>query len=410
MKFILIAKWRTIPLWFGLILSLCVPAVRAQLPLSPPEDVGMSSERLGLIGQALSDYVKDGDVPGFVTLIARRGRIVHWKGHGKRSVDLDEPMPRDAIFDLASMTKPITVVSAMILYEEGRIVLDEPISKHLPDFRDPKVMVAPDRVIPADREITAHDLLTHTSGIDDPRGRVEKFLYRTLEEHMKDLSREPLRFQPGTQWLYGDSHAVLGYLVEVVSQERLDKYWQRMIFEPLGMTDTHYWVPQEKEARRAILLQEGKSDPEMKARYPRIAAERQTYVRGAGGLHATALDYWRFCQMLLNGGELNGVRLLSPKTIEWMTVNHIGTLTFLTADGRENKNSFGLGVYVVTERGRSETPKSVGSYGWGGALGTTFWIDPEEELIGILMSQVRPHSHLDFRDKFEALTYAAIVD
>jgi len=233
-------------------------------------------------------------------------------------------------------------------------------------------------------------------------------MYPTLAEYMSDLAQEPLQFQPGSQWLYGDSHDVLAYLVEVVSGQRLDRFWTNRIFDPLGMSDSHFWLPSEKEVRRAVLLQDGRSDPEMATRYPGIAAERKSFIAGAGGLHMTALDYWRFCQMLLNGGEFNGIRLLSPTTIKWMTANHIGDLKMSSFQPPGVR--FGLGVGVVADQSSYPTSASVGTYYWGGALGTFFWIDPEEELIGIFMSQVRPNQHLNYRVKFMTVVYSALVD
>jgi len=288
----------------GIVIISPVTAVAEELPLAAPETVGISAERLARIDEMLNAFVEREVVPGFVTLVARRGKIVHWKAHGKRAMGSDEPMPKDAIFDVASMTKLVTVVSGLMLYEDGRFRMHEPISNYLPEFSEPVVQVGPNENVPAAREISAHDLFTHTSGVDDPRTRAEMYNFPTLAEHMKVLAREPLKFEPGVRWLYGDSHDVLGYLVQVVSGQRLDRFWQEQIFDPLGMTDTYYWVPTELQDRRAVLLHEGENDPKMTSRYPAIAAERKTYYRGAGGLNMTAVDYWRLCQMLLNGGEL----------------------------------------------------------------------------------------------------------
>ncbi len=359
------------------------------------------------IGEVLNGFVEAREVPGFVSLVARKGRIVHLEAHGRREMHSDEPMPKNAVFGMASMTKPIIAVSSMILYEEGRFVMNEPISNHLPYFKNPRVLAGPNKTVPAEREITTHDLLTHTSGVKDPRTRIEQFSYATLAEHVHDLAEEPLKFQPGSQWLYGDSYDVLGYFVEVVSGQRLDKFCQERIFDPLGMSDTHYWLPPDKEVRRAVLFQNGKSDAEMSSRYPAVAAERRTYFGGASGLQMTAVDYWRFCQMLLNGGEFNGVRLLSPKTIEWMTTNHIGEA--MPGWARPG-HKFGLGVAVITEPASASKLVSVGTYYWGGSLGTRFWIDPEEELIAIILAQVRPNGHLNYTAKFRALVYASLID
>jgi CubicO group peptidase (beta-lactamase class C family) len=385
-------------------------AIGQELPLAEPESVGMSTQRLGRIGEVLNGFVEAREVPGFVSLVARKGRIVHLEAHGRREMHSDEPMPKDAVFEMASMTKPITAVSAMMLYEEGRFTINEPISNHLPHFKNPRVVAGPNKTVSAEREITTHDLLRHTSGVKDPRTRIEQFSYATLAEHMHDLAEEPLKSQPGSQWLYGDSYDVLGYLVEVVSGQRLDRFWQERIFDPLGMSDTHYWLPPDKEVRRAVLwnhLRDGNSDPDMSSRYPAVAAERRTYFAGASGLHMTAVDYWRFCQMLLNGGQFNGVQLLSPKTVEWMTINHIGeAMPGWTRPGHK----FGLGVAVITEPASASKLVSVGTYYWGGSLGTRFWIDPEEELIAIILAQVRPYRHLNYIAKFRALVYASLID
>lgn len=392
----------------GVVLIAASFARGQELPLAAPETVGMSASRLARIEVVLKEFVDRREVPGFVTLVARRGKIVHWEALGRREIDSEEPMPKDAIFGLASMTKPIMIASALMLYEEGRFLMHEPISKYLPEFENPSVLAQHGKIVPAQREITPHDLFTHTSGVKDPRPRLEKYTFDTLAEHMSDLAQEPLQFQPGTQWLYGDSHDVLGYLVEAISEQRLDRFWQDRIFDPLGMSDAYSWLPTEMESRRAVLLQDGKSDPKMTSRYLASAAEKKTYIRGASGLHMTAIDYWRFCQMLLNGGELNGTRLLSPKTIEWMSINHIGDIKM--ADGVEPGVRFGLGVAVVTDRSSYKTPASIGTYFWGGAMGTSFWIDPDEELIGIIMVQVRPNQHLDYSAKFMALAYSSLLD
>lgn len=392
----------------GIVLLTAPFASGQELPLAAPETVGMSAARLARIEVVLKEFVDRREVPGFVTLVARQGKIVHWEAHGRREIDTEEPMPKNAIFAMASMTKPIMVASALMLYEEGRFLMHEPIWKYLPEFKYPSVLAQDGGTVPARREITPHDLFTHTSGVKDPRTRLDKYTFDTLAAHMREVAKEPLQFQPGTQWLYGDSHDVLGYLVETISEQRLDRFWQDRIFDPLGMSDSYYWLPTEMEPRRAVLLQDGKSDPKMASRYLASAAQKKTYIRGASGLHMTAIDYWRFCQMLLNGGELNGTRLLSPQTIEWITIDHIGDIKL--PDVVEPGVRFGLGVAVVTDPSSYIVPASIGTYSWGGALGTSFWIDPDEELIGIIMAQVRPNQHLDYRAKFMALVYSSLVE
>ena len=392
----------------GFLLASVSWTIGQEIPYAKPDEVGMSAQRLAQIDKVLSEFVERREVPGFVTLIARRGKIIHLKAHGNIGLDEKKPMSENAIFGVASMTKPITAISAMMLYEKGLFLMNEPISNYIPDFKSPLVQVGLDEFVPANREITVHDLLTHTSGIKSDLSLIDKFTYPTLAEYMNYLAQKPLQFQPGDQWLYDDSYDVLGFLVEVISGQRLDKFWQEKIFDPLGMQDTHYWLPSGKEAQRAILLQDGKSDPNLSTRYPIEAIERRSFIGGTGGLQMRALDYWRFCQMLLNGGELNGVRLVSNKTIDWMTINHIGDLEMASFVPQGSR--YGLGFGIMADPGRSTQPLSAGAYYWGGALGTRFLIDPEEELICIIMAQVRPYKQLGYIQKFQAIVYSSIVD
>lgn len=392
----------------GILLASVSWTAGQEIPYATPESVGMSTQRLAQIDKVLYGYVERSEVPGFVTLIARRGKIIHWKAHGNFGLDIKKPMPKNAIFEVASMTKPITAISAMILFEEGKFLIHEPISTYLPEFKNPLVQVSDEEIIPANREITIHDLLAHTSGIKSDLSSIEKHTYPTLSDFIDDLAKNPLQIQPGDQWLYDDSYNVLGYLVEVVSGQRLDNFWQERIFGPLGMPDTHYWLSSDKEGQRAILLLNDESDPDLATRHPTIAAERKTFIGGAGGLQMTAIDYWRFCQMLLNGGELNGVQLLSSKTIDWMTINHIGDLelaSFVPPGSR-----YGLGFGIISNPEKSPVPVSAGTYYWGGAYGTRFLIDPEEELICIIMAQVRPYAQLGYIQKFQAIVYSSLVD
>jgi len=374
-----------------------------EAPIAAPESVGMSAERLARIGPVLNQYVERGDVPGFVTLIARRGKIVHYEAHGRRVMEDDEPMPRDAIFDLASMTKPLTVIAALMLYEQGVIGIGDPIHKFLPAFKDQQVKTETG-LEAAKRPVNVRDLLTHTSGIDWHWNRHELVAFGTLAAHMEEAAKIPLSEQPGEAWIYGSSHDVLSYLVEVASDQRFDRFVQDNLLTPLEMTDTHFWLPPAKEARRAMVTKDGKSD--LASRYSLEAAKKATYFRGASGLQSTALDYWRFCQMLLNGGELDGVRYLSPKTVEWIAKDHAGDATSPLPEHL----GFGFGFAVALTQAGASDPRAPGSYWWGGSQGTSFWIDPATNLVGILMVQTVPHDHLAFHEQFAALTYAAIVD
>ncbi len=380
-------------------------AAGAELPVARPESAGMSSARLERIGVWLRDLAGRKQAAGFVALVARRGKIVFHEAYGTRGLSVSEPMPKDALFDLASMTKPITVAAALMLLEEGRIHLNETIAGHLPEFKNPRVEIAPGRLVPVSGPITVKHLFTHTSGVFPGRTRAEIYSFPTLQAFMRDLAGKPLRAQPGSSWIYGTSHDVLGYLVQVVAEKPLDQFIQERILDPLQMQDTHYWPPSSKDRRRAILGVNGKDDPDSLSRVPPEAARTRTYIGGASGLYSTAADYWRFCQMLLNGGELGGKRLLGPRTVAWMARNHIGGIDSFTTPGTR----FGLGLAVVTDPGASGLPYSEGTYYWSGSQGTLFWIDPSEELVGVLMVQVVPN-RLNLRERFAALVYSSIVE
>jgi CubicO group peptidase (beta-lactamase class C family) len=319
-------------------------------------------------------------------------------------MEVADAMPENALFDLASMTKPITVAAALMLLEEGRYTLTDPVANYLEEFRDIKVEAGPGNLQPAARAMTVEDLFTHTSGIYDPLTRAESMAFPTLAAYIGKLASAPLRYEPGSTWLYGSSHHVLGYLVQQVSGVPLDRFVQERILNPLHMTDTHYWPPAEKDKRRALLVVNGKDDPTSSSRLPPEAAKAKTFIGGASGLYSTAADYWRFSQMLLNGGTLDGHRLLGPRTIAWMAENHIGDISSFRTPGTR----FGLGLAVVTDPGSSHLPYSKGTYYWGGSQGTIFWIDPTEDLIGVLMVQVTPN-RLQLREKFAALVYASIL-
>jgi CubicO group peptidase (beta-lactamase class C family) len=377
----------------------------ASLPTAAPESVGVSAQRLKRIDTWLSDLVASKHAAGFVSLVARRGKIVHHEAFGTRGFSVTDPMPKDALFDLASMTKPVTVAAALMLLEEGSITLHEPISTHLPEFKNVRVETAPGVLSPPARPIQVRDLFSHTSGVFPTRSRAEIFEHPTLQSFMQELARTPLRAQPGSTWLYGTSHDVLGYLVQQVSGQPLDQFIKQRILSPLTMNDTYYWPPDSVNNRRAILVVDGKDDPESLSRVPAAAAKAKTYIGGASGLYSTAADYFRFSQMLLNGGVADGQRLLSPKTIAWLAQNHIGDIGGFRTPGTR----FGLGFAVVTDPAASGLPYSQGTYYWSGSQGTIFWIDPKEKLVGLLMVQLTP-SRLQLREKFSALVYSSLVE
>jgi len=414
-----------------LLLVVATPGFAAdELAGSRPEDVGMSSERLARVTRAMQGYIDRGEVAGVVTLIARRGRVVHFEALGLRDAENGVPMTRDTIFRIASMTKPIASVALMMLYEEGRLGLRDPISKWLPEFADMDVLVEPAadeyvgvpyKKVPAARPITVEHVLTHTAGFANNYRGPQTEAYRALREqlepdstvgdYVKLLAKLPLDHHPGDAWRYGPSTEVVGRLVEVISGQNLDDFLRERIFAPLGMTDTYFYLPESKLDRFAALYApdaEGRIElteaPDKNSRYVR---EPHTYFSASGGLVSTAADYFRFHQMMLSGGELDGVRILGRKTVELMTANHTGDLgIWLTGPG----HGFGLGYSVVTDLGRSGVTGSPGVYSWGGAFCTVFWVDPVEELIGIMMTQVRPYTHLNIRQDMRVAAYQAIVD
>ncbi len=402
----------------------------AGMAVAAPEDVGMSSERLERLTRAMQSYIDKDLVAGTVTLVARRGKVVHFEAQGLRDVENNQPMSKDAIFRIASMTKPITSVALMMLWEEGHFQLRDPIAKWLPEFSEMKVAVAPAadeylgntyKEVETARPITFQHILTHTAGLANNYRGPTRDQYRALSAKREpdDTSRDvgkrlavlPLNFHPGDAWEYGPATNVAGDLVHAISGLTLDEFFKARIFAPLGMVDTHFFLPPEKLDRFVALYRPGEDGSIVLAEAPtadsRFLRQPQIYFAGAGGLVSTAADYFRFHQMMLNGGELGGARLLSPKTVELMTTNHIGDLgVWLRGPGY----GFGLGYSVVTDIGRSAMPSKLGTYAWGGAYCTSFWVDPKEELIGILMTQVRPYTHLNIRQDLQSLSYQAIVE
>jgi len=405
-------------------LLLCVSIAFGQtLPAVKPEVVGMSSERLTRLDKVLKQYTDEKKIPGAVALITRHGKIAYFKSFGMADLEAGIPMKNDSMFRIASMSKPITTTAVMMLYEEGRFLLSDPISKFIPEFSDMKVIV-PDStgksymLVPAKGEITIRQLLNHTSGITYGGG-LHAELYKnagitagltptqgTIGEMVKKLAALPLISQPGEEFWYGLSNDVLGYMVEVVSGMSFDKFLEKRIFGPLGMKDTCFILPREKLPRLARLyrlndrgiLEKWLVDPEYLC--------SQTYFSGGAGLVSTAWDYLQFAQMILNGGQLNGVRLLSRKTVEIMTANSIGDL--YTSSRYENGDKFGYGFGIRTERGVYDELESLGIVGWDGYFHTRFWIDPKEDLIGVFMMQSDASTKI--KTRFRVLTYQAIAD
>jgi len=401
----------------------------SSVPISSPSSVGMSKSRLDRITVGMQRYIDRNEVPGVVTLVARRGKVVHFEAQGSRWVEEGEPMEKDTIFRIASMTKPITSVALMMLHEEGHFLLTDPISKWLPEYGEMRVALPaggervgiPYRTVASNVPITVRHILTHTAGLANSYRGFTRTEYaavsqrqdpnETVGDFVTRMASLPLNFEPGTNWEYSRATDVVGRLVEVISGETLDEYFKNHIFEPLGMKDTHFYLPEDKLDRFAAQYSPNEDRTIKLADAPttdsRFVKEPHVYFMGAGGLMSTASDYWRFHQMMLNGGKLNGKRILGRKTVELMTTNHTGELPiWLTGPGY----GFGLGYSVITDRGAAGAMASEGTFGWGGAYCTYFWVDPKEDVIGIVMTQVRPYTHLNIRQEFGVLVNQAIID
>jgi len=383
-----------------------------------PEDVGLSSSQLARIEAVTQKHIEAGLVPGAVMLVARRGKIAWSRTMGFRDRAAKDPMRPDSIFRIYSMTKPIVSVAAMMLVEEGRMQISDPVAKYLPEMAKMKVGVEKtedgrlELVDPA-REMTVQDLLRHTSGlIYGTRGKslvnaayIEaKIGNRDVsnQEFVSKLSQLPLRFSPGERWEYGVSTDVLGRVVEVVSGKTLGEFLNERILTPLGMADTGFFVPAGKLGRAAQPWQ----IPEAPPMTPRFdVAQKPAFESGGGGLTSTMDDYLRFAIMLADGGEFAGKRLLGSKTLDFMTTDHVGA-----RPGRPPGLGFGLGFEVRTSVGDSALPGSLGEYGWAGNAGTLFWIDPKEQLIAIYMVQVNDGDRVMLRNQFRTMVQSAIIN
>ena len=419
---------------FLLFLSTLAAAQHPVLREAPPESVGMSSERLRRLDALLQRYVTEKRLPGVAGIVGRDGKIVWHKAFGQRDLDAGDPLQRDDIYRIASMTKAITSVAAMMLFEEGKFSLDDPIANYLPAFKNPKVLVDYNReantwnAVPAKSEITVRQLLNHTSGIgygpltsEDFQLMYEKagiYVLSTtvdisLAENTRKLATMPLVHQPGEAWTYGLNTDVLGYLVEIWSGMSLDAFFRTRIFEPLGMKDTYFYLPEAKKDRLVPVYTEA-GDPKTLQKLPPqygydpdypIKGAKKLYSGGAG-LSSTALDYAMFLQMLVNNGEYNGQRILGRKTIELMTANQIGDLKMWNPT-----DQFSLGFSLVTEKNIARGPGSVGKISWGGYFSTHYFADPKERLTVVLMKQLQGDNRGgDLMPLFEAIVYGAIVD
>jgi CubicO group peptidase (beta-lactamase class C family) len=402
---------------------LALPLTAASIPTAKPEDVGLSSERLQRVHQMIQRHIDAGDISGAVTLVARKGRVAHLEAQGLMDIESKTPMAKDAMFRIASMSKVVTGTAIMMLVEEGKIRLTDPVSKFIPEFRGQKVAVtlptgrgatpagaaaAPQfYTVPAEREITIRDLLTHVSGLgsgtlsNSDLARVARRDNENLAAYIPRLGTTALEFQPGSRWAYspGAGFETLGRIVEIASGQSFDQFLRQRIFDPLGMKDIFFYLDSAHQPRQVALYQRSASGLQKQATNP----GSQVYFSGAGGLLSTAEDYLPLGQMLVNGGQLNGKRLLGPRTVDMMSSVHVPD----TLPGRQRGEGFGLSVRVISDHVARASAVSTGSYGWDGAFGTHLWIDPKEQIVGILMIQT---ANQEVGRDFEQAVMQAVIE
>ena len=397
----------------------------ASLPYAEPESVGLSSKRLAHIRPVMESYVERSLVPGVVTMVARHGKVVHFDVCGCKNVEQQIPMQKDTVFRIASMTKPMTSLALMMLLEEGKLQLHDPVAKFLPAFADMKVRVTDDQggttLVPAKRQINIRHLLTHTAGFSSEyAGRTDKEYLTivqplnrsgTIDDFVNRLASAPLKYEPGSVWDYSRATCVVGRLVEVVSGQSLQDFFQQRILDPLDMVDTHFFLPPDKLSRFSASYKPGAGnnieleDPDTADSF--FASQDSEFYIGSGGLVSTAADYFRFAEMLRRGGQGPSERLVSRKTIELMTTNHTGDkFIWLSGVGY----GFGLGFGIMLDQGVAHSIISPGSYSWGGMYCTHWWNDPKEQLFGMTLTQVRPYLHLNIRADMQTITTSAIID
>jgi CubicO group peptidase (beta-lactamase class C family) len=417
---------------FVCILLLAATASAQDLPAGKPESVGLSSERLERISKAVQKDIDDKRIAGVVTLVMRHGQVAFFKAQGMQDREAGKSMRPDSIFRICSMSKPITTAAVMMLYEEGHFLLEDPVSKYLPEFKDPKVLVKPPNggtpyTIPATREITIRDLLRHTSGLTYEWNPDLGSIYKdanvasgllpydgTIADNVERLAKQPLLFNPGERWEYSLGVDVLGRLVEVVSGKPFDEFLRTRIFEPLGMKDTYFFPPDNKLDRLVTAytyypdkgLNRFPDTPitegafRYSADYPYHGPKK--LFSGGAGLNSTATDYARFCQMMLEGGKLGNVRILSRKSVELMTHDQLGTIS--------STQSFGLGFGIAGVKEPLAELGTPGEYSWGGFFYTAFSIDPKEQMIVIFMDQLHPSGDLELDRQVHELAYQSIND
>jgi CubicO group peptidase (beta-lactamase class C family) len=408
--------------------------------LVKPEEVGLSAARLGRINDHLRRYIDAGKLAGTLTLVARRGKIAYFEPQGHLEIERKRRVTPDSIFRIYSMTKPIASVGLMMLWEQGRLQLDDPVHRFIPSWRDQRVFVGGNhpawKTTPVERPMTVRDLLSHTSGLTygfmertnvDAAYRklgVADMLRRgyTTREMVEELATLPLEFSPGTRWNYSVSTDVVGHLIELISGQRLDAYLREHVLQPLGMADTSFLITEEQTSRFAANYQRQVDDSLRLIDAPATSTYRdRAFLSGGGGLVSTAHDYFRFASMMLNKGELDGIRLLGRKTIELMTMNHLPDgqdLTNLALPGMFTETAyagvgFGLGFSVMQSPTRAQIAGTPGEFAWGGAAGTAFWIDPGEQLIAVFMTQIMQMglpAPYPLRRELRTLVYSAVIE
>ncbi len=394
---------------------------------APPAEAGFSEARLSHIDKMLEEHVRNQSIPGAVALIVRHGKIVYYKAFGYSDVAKKTPLRKDDIFRIASQSKAITSLAVMMLWEEGKFLLDDPVSKYIPEFRNPKVLKSFNpkdssyTTEPAASEVTIRQLLTHSSGIDYAVIGSDEFkaIYAKagipsgigndrdrLADKMKILGGMPLKHQPGERFTYGLNSDVLGYLVEIWSGMSFDQFLKTRIFDPLGMKDTYFYLPKNKHDRLVALhgTRDGKTYKLESAAFDAVSTDypnlQGTYFSGGAGLSSTVEDYAKFLQLFLNNGQFNGTRLLGRKTVELMLQDQLPGLD----------NEFGLGFGLETEKNDYRSPVSLGTFSWGGAFSTQYWADPKEDLIGVIYTNIFGNPYGYIHEKFKVFTYQAIVD
>lgn len=412
---------------FLLLHLITLGAIAQDLPRAKPEDVGMSSQRLAVLSATLDTYAKNGQLAGGVAMVLRRGKVAYLHTFGQRDREANSQMKADSIFRIASQSKALTSVGIMILQEEGKLLISDPVSKFIPGFANSTVAVPKEGggydVVKAKRQITIRDLLTHTAGISYGGGpakdkwdaaKISGFYFSDRDEPIaatiSRMAELPMDAHPGERYIYGYSTDILGAVIEKASGQPFDQFLQTRILDPLGMKDTSFYLPPAKAERLAVVYsaKDGKIEraPDagtIQSQGHYVNGPRKSFSGGAG-LLSTANDYARFLQMMLNGGQLEGKRILSRKSVDLMTVDHLKGLPFRDGQG------FGLGFSVVKDLGTYGAPSSVGEYGWGGAYHTNYWVDPKEQMVVVYFTQLLPAGSIDDYGKLRALLYSSMID